>query len=344
MSSQLNHWLIVAAVLVGSFFVGLIADVAITRGLQREAGRMFRGRRAIANTLKWLPEMWVVLLGIAVFRPFAFLPGHSETVINKVAIILATVSVTLFFARLVGSLIRAYLSLDSVTAPSGSIFANLARLVIWAIGLTFVLGALGVQIGPLVASLGVVGLAVSLGLQDTLANFFSGLQITISRQIQPGQYIRLASGEEGTIIDVTWRNTTLCAPSNDLVMVPNSVIARSLVTNYSAEDEEHTCVIPFTVVYGSDLDAVRQVAVRVAREVRDSSESTVLSFEPACRFRAMTAEGVSAVVTVRVQRYQERLPVISAVVEKLYAAFGEVDIQLAGCTTPPSSTSPQSRR
>lgn len=318
MSALLNHWIIAAVVLAASFLVGLFVDAAITRALLHDAGPARRGRRAVADALRWLPEVWAVLIGIGIFRPFAFLPDHTEYVIGKISVIVATIAVTLFFARLAGSLIRAYLSLDSVTAPSGSIFANLARLVIWAVGLTFVLGALGVEIGPLVASLGVVGLAVSLGLQDTLANFFSGLQITVSRQIQPGQYIRLASGEEGAIVDVTWRNTTVCAPSNDLVMVPNSVIARSLITNYTADDEEHTCTIPFTVAYGSNLDQVREIALRVAHEVRDSSDVTVPSFEPACRFKGMTAEGVSAIVTLRVKRYQDRLPVVSALVEKLY--------------------------
>jgi small-conductance mechanosensitive channel len=233
-------------------------------------------------------------------------------------------SVTLFFARLAGWLIRAYLSKDTVAAPSGSIFVNLTRLLIWAVGITFMLGVLGVQIGPLVASLGVVGLAVSLGLQDTLANFFSGLQITMSRQIQPGEYIRLSTtADEGTITDVTWRNTTMRAPSNDVIIVPNSVIARAQVTNYTAEDENHVASVPFSVAYGSDLEAVKRMALEVAREVRDEMPDTVKEYEPVCRFRAFGPDGISAVVTIRVDRYQDRMPIVSELVERLHTRLIE---------------------
>ncbi|NTW28119.1 MAG: mechanosensitive ion channel family protein [Coriobacteriia bacterium] len=328
MTSVLNHWLIAIAVLAGSFVVGLALDAACVALLRQGLGRGHRARLAIAKALRGQPEVWAVLIGEAVLQPFAFLSQNPQTWIGRTVVILATISVTLFLARLAGSLIRAYLSLDNVSAPSGSIFVNLARMVIWAIGLTFVLGALGVQIGPLVASLGVVGLAVSLGLQDTLANFFSGLQITLSRQIQPGEYIRLNTGEEGTVTDVTWRNTTIRSPGDDLLMVPNSVIARALITNFTAENEEHTTAIPFTVAYGSDLDRVRVIAVQVARDVRDSAPGAIRSFEPTCRFRAMGADGsISAVVTIRVERYQERLPVVSEVVERLHKALGEAEIK-----------------
>jgi len=271
--------------------------------------------------------VWAVLVGVAVFKPFAFLSASTALTLNRVLVVVGVLSVTIFFARLAGSLIRAYLSQDTVDAPSGTIFVNLARLVIWAVGFTFVLGALGVQIGPLVASLGVVGIAVSLGLQDTLANFFSGLQITLSRQILPGQYIRLSTLQEGSVVDVTWRNTTLLGPGHDLIIIPNSVIATTLITNFTADDEEHVEAVPFSVVFGSDLDAVRRTALDVARAVRDSHDEAVDDFEPACRFRAFGPEGVSAVVTIRVTRFEDRLDVVSDLIERLHRELAEQGIE-----------------
>ena len=240
---------------------------------------------------------------------------------------ITVLSVTIFLARLAGQLIRAYLAKESVNAPSGTIFVNLARLVIWAVGLTFMLGALGVQIGPLVASLGVAGIAISLGLQDTLANFFAGLQITLSRQIQPGQYIRLSTAQEGLVTDVTWRNTTLLAPGNDIVIIPNSVIATSMVTNFTAADEEHVEAVPFAVTFGSDLDEVKRVAVKVASDVRDRHAGAVKDFEPVCIFRAFGPEGISAAVTIRVERFQDRLPIVSDLVEQLHHELAETGVR-----------------
>lgn len=323
MSASVREWLIALGIVVGAFAAGFAVDAIVVGILSHDAGPAQRVRGAIARAMRWQPEIWAVLLAMAVLRPFDSIASRQLAWIDRLTVVLAVLSVTLFIARLSGWLIRAYLSKDTVDAPSGSIFVNLTRLLIWAIGVTFMLGALQVQIGPLIASLGVIGLAVSLGLQDTLANFFSGLQITMSRQILPGQYIRLSTAEEGTVVDVTWRNTTLRAPSNDLVIVPNSVIARAQIINFTADDEAHTAAVPFTVKYGSDLDMVNRTAVAVAREVRDEMDSAVKDFEPTCRFRAFGPEGISAAVTIRVERYQERLPVISALVVRLHSRLAE---------------------
>jgi small-conductance mechanosensitive channel len=322
-SAQAGSWLYTLLVIGGSIAVGIAVDLLVAGLLRHDAGPARRIRTAFAKTLRGQFEVWAVLIGLAVFKPLDHVSWSDQQLVARIVIIVAVVSVTLFLARLAGSLIHAYLSQDSVTAPSGTIFVNLARLVIWVIGLTFVLGALGVQIGPLVASLGVVGIAVSLGLQDTLANFFSGLQITLSRQILPGQYIRLSTLQEGTVVDVTWRNTTLLGPGNDLIIIPNSVIATTLITNFTAEDEEHVEAIPFTVSFGSDLDEVMRIALGVARSVRDAHIEAVDEFEPACRFRGFGPEGVSAVVTIRVARFQDRLDVVSDLIRRLHDELAE---------------------
>ncbi|MGB1839690.1 MAG: mechanosensitive ion channel family protein [Longimicrobiales bacterium] len=76
-----------------------------------------------------------------------------------------------------------------------------ARLVI--------LQNLGIDITPLITALGIGGLAVALALQDTLGNLFAGVQIILSRQVRPRDYVQLSSGEEGWVTDVGARNTTI---------------------------------------------------------------------------------------------------------------------------------------
>jgi small-conductance mechanosensitive channel len=329
MGDGLGDWVYVAVVVGGSLLVGLALDIVVVGILRLNAGPGRRGRVAVAKALRGQFEVWAILLGLAVFKPLAFLTADQLEWSGRILLIVAILSITIFLARLAGSLIRAFLAQESVTAPSGTIFVNLARLVIWAVGITFILGALGVEIGPLMASLGVAGLAVSLGLQDTLANFFAGLQVTLSRQIQPGQFIRLSTLQEGLVTDVTWRNTTLLAPSNDLLVIPNTVIATTLVTNFTADDEEHVEAVPFTVTYGSDLDEVKRIAVAVACAVRDAHEDAIDEFEPACTFKAFGPDGIAATVTIRVKRFQDRLPIVSDLVERLHhelAKSGDVEL------------------
>ena len=341
MSETVRSWLIAFSVISGALLVGGAIDAVLAGMLGRDPGSVHRVRGSIARAIRWQPEIWSVLLAIAVFRPFDFIHSGRLLWIDRLTVALAVLSVTLFVARFVGWMIRAYLSKDTVAAPNGSIFVNLARMMIWAVGVTFMLGALGVQIGPLVASLGVVGLAVSLGLQDTLANFFSGLQITTSRQIQPGQYIKLSTAEEGTVIDVTWRNTTLRAPSNDLVIVPNSVIARAQITNFTADNEEHALTVTFNVAYGSDLEAVKRVALEVAREVVDSCDDAIGDVEPTVRFRGFGADGVTVAVTLRVVRYQARVPIASELVERLHERLTAEGIAFSATETPAPTPPPR---
>ncbi len=326
MSELFGEWFYAIVVIIGALLIGLILDGVLVWMLRHEAGSGQNVRRSIAGALRGQPEVWAVLIALWVTSPFDFLGPDAVATVNKAISALAVLSITVFAARLAGWLIRVYLGQDSVTAPSGTIFVNLARLLIWAIGITVTLGVLGVKVGPLMASLGVVGLAVSLGLQDTLANFFSGLQITLSRQVQPGDYVRLGTGEEGTAYDVTWRNTTLNSPSGDQIIVPNSLIAKALMVNYSASDEEHTAVVPFTVSYGSDLALAKSVAEKVAVEVRDSQPNAIADFEPACRFTVFQPQGVQGSVTIRVVRYQDRLPVVDAVVTALHSELAAAGV------------------
>ncbi len=327
MSELFGEWFYAIAVILGALFFGVILDAILVWTLRHEAGSGHNIRRSMAGALRGQPEVWTALVALWIISPFEFLGPEAVANVNKAVSVLAVLSITLFAARLAGWMIRVYLGQDSVTAPSGTIFVNLARLVIWAFGVTITLGVLGVQIGPLMASLGVVGLAVSLGLQDTLANFFSGLQITLSRQIQPGDYVRLGTGEEGTAYDVTWRNTTLNSVSGDQIIVPNSLIAKELMVNYSAADEEHTAVVSFTVAYGSDLVLAKSIAQKVATDVRDSQPNAIADFEPTCRFTVFQPQGVEGWVTIRVVRYQDRLPIVDAVVTALHSEFAAEGIR-----------------
>ena len=338
MGSGLGDWFNAFLVVAGSLLVGLLIDAFLVRGLLSKAGPTHRTRRSFGLALRGQTPVWTVLLGVAVLDPFDFLRRADGVWLDRILIVLAVLSVTVFLARLAGWLIRIYVEQETVSAPGGTIFVNLARLIIWAVGLTFVLGALGVEIGPLLASLGVLGLAVSLGLQDTLSNFFSGLQMTLSRQIQPNDYIRLSTGEEGTVHDVTWRNTTVRSPVGDRVIVPNAVIGKALITNFSAFDQAHTSVIQFSVAYGSDLERIKDLAAGIAREVRDRNENAVDDFEPVCRFTALRADGVSGTVSIRVERFPDRLPVNDDLVTTLHTRLVAEGVAFGASALPASPT------
>ena len=110
-------------------------------------------------------------------------------------------------------------------------------------------------------------LAVALALQDTLGNLFAGLQIVASKQIRPGDYLLLDTTQEGTVVDIAWRTTTLRTQSDNMVIVPNAKLAQAIVTNYRLPAEPLSVLIEFGVSYEADLSRVEALAAEVATEV-----------------------------------------------------------------------------
>lgn len=134
------------------------------------------------------------------------------------------------------------------------------RAVMTVLGALTVLTYLGVQVVPLLATLGVGGLAVALALRDTLENFFAGLHIMADRPMAEGDTILIhETGDTGVVLKVGWRSTRIRNADNNVLVVPNLKLASGIVTNLSAHDAAVFVRILVGVSYGSDADRVRQV-------------------------------------------------------------------------------------
>jgi small-conductance mechanosensitive channel len=139
---------------------------------------------------------------------------------------------------------------------------------------------LGISITPMVAGLGLGGLAVALALQPTLSNFFAGTQIVLDHVVRVGDYIELDSGVKGYVTDIGWRSTRIRTAFNNMVIVPNSRLADSVITNYYGPSMELAVLVEAGVSYSSDLVQVEGVAREVAKEVIDELDEAVKTFEP----------------------------------------------------------------
>jgi small-conductance mechanosensitive channel len=127
--------------------------------------------------------------------------------------------------------------------------------------------------------LGVGGLAVALALQDTLSNLFGGFYMAVARQVQVGDYIKLNTGEEGYVADISWRSTTMRALAYNLIIVPNAKLAQAIITNYSLPEKRLGTSIVVTVGYECDPDAVEAMLLDVINQA--SREVPGMLSEPA---------------------------------------------------------------
>jgi len=158
------------------------------------------------------------------------------------------------------------------------------QILIYAIGLLLLLDYLGIPISPLIASLGIGGLAVALALQPTLSNFFAGTQVVSDRVARIGDFIEIDEKTRGYVTDIGWRSTRIRTPYNNIVIIPNSILASSQVSNYNMPNTAVAVRVDCGVSYSSNLSRVRELALEVASEIVESRDEAVKTFEPAFGF------------------------------------------------------------
>ncbi len=319
-----------AAIRIATFtIIGFTADFIVYRiWISRVKTTKHQITGAVARFVYWLPTLAALLIGIRLTVPGLELAPEAVKFIATASQVTAILVVTAKGALLAGRLVRITTARESTPLPSSSLFVNLARGTVWVIGLLVLLGALRVSIAPLVTALGVGGLAIGLALQPTLENLFGGIQVLMSHQVEPGDFIRLESGEEGWVRDITWRNTTIQMLSNDLVIAPNALIAKSRVMNFTSLDEQHSVVVPVSVAYGTDLEHIESVTHAVAVAAQHEIDGAVRDWDPPIRFYEFGESAVKLRVILRVDRYDVRFAVLSEFIKRLYAAYGDAGIAI----------------
>jgi small-conductance mechanosensitive channel len=125
-------------------------------------------------------------------------PGQPAAGIARDVLLAALIlSGSVVVARIAGGLVVAYTSRVE-NLPSSSLFGTTTRVVM-VLGVLVLLRSLGIAVSPIVAGLGLGGLAVSLALQDPLSNILAGYQVIVSRQLAPGDFVSLGAEQQGYV-------------------------------------------------------------------------------------------------------------------------------------------------
>ncbi len=177
---------------------------------------------------------------------------------------------------------------------------KILSIFIYILALVVILDHLGVKVTALVASLGVASLAVALALQDTLANFFAGLYIVLDKPFKPKDLVKLESGEEGTVDEIGWRSTKIKLGTGNILIVPNSTLAKSRILNYNLPIKYTSFSVACGVSYDSDLDKVEKVTIKAAKEILKETKGGVQDFEPSVRFTAFGDNNILFTVSMKI--------------------------------------------
>ncbi len=202
--------------------------------------------------------------------------------------------------------------------------ANALQFFIVAIAGLMILGKLGLDIGPAVAGLGVIGIAVGFGAQSLVRDYLNGALILIENQYARGDVVRVA-GVSGTVEDFNLRRTTLRDLDGVVHTVPNGEIhVASNLTRVWARIN-----LDVTVVYGSDVDKVIEVVDNVGREMAGDPvwKRRVLEAPRVERVQALAENGVTLKILGTV-RAADQWAAAGDLRKRLLAAFKEHGIEM----------------
>lgn len=299
--------------LVESFFlvfIGIIAAVII-----HFIFKFLKERAELTETQ--IDDILVHSLGkplmmLAFFIPLYFAIGIAASVypelqwitdsrfLTSVYIIIATWIISVF----VDDLLRVYgiiLAKKTETEFDDRIIGilqSIGKYIIWFAGLLYVLSYLDINITPLIAGAGIVGIAIALAAQDVFSNVFGSAVIVTDRPFRVGDRVMI-DDITGDVVHIGPRSTRLLSLDRDVVTIPNNKIASSIVHNYSLPNPQIRIQIPVSVAYDSDLAQVTRVLEEICDDaVKNRSDVIIDDPKPTVLLTAMEASSLTFLVTV----------------------------------------------
>lgn len=253
----------------------------------------------------------------------------KESLSNKILVsakVIFIVGVLLFIDKLIRKILSHLQSSSPLLKTSGKLVKGSLRILVLSIGVLIILSTLGISITPIVASLGIGSLAVALALQPTLENFFSGMQIIADKPIRVGDYIELESGEQGFVEQIGWRSVWIKMLPNNIIIIPNSLLAKSKVINYYYPEKQLSVPVECSVHYDSDLEHVEQVSLEVAKEILQSHKWGISDYDTFVVFHTFDSSSINFTVMLRAQEYFNRFFIKSAYIKALHKRFKQEGI------------------
>ena len=275
----------------------------------------------------------IVVLGgyLALTLPLD-LSGGQQRLLNTIASLMGLILGIMAVASAVGNAFRWYAetvaprtetNLDERLLP---LFRRVASALIYTLGALLVLDHLVVSISPLIAGLGLGGLAVALALQPTLANLFAGTYVMTEGVVTPGDYIEMEGGITGYVVDVSWRSTRLRTWGNNLVVIPNSKFAETIITNLMAPTTAINVWLQCGISYDSDLHVVERVSREVMSEILEEDPNVVKEYGSYFGFDSFGDSNVNFWLFLQAKDRSATFLLRTSMMQKLHSRLGKEGI------------------
>ena len=331
------HAIYSSTMLVVAFLVAWVVRLVTGRLKRRLRKRTRTG--LVAQIVDDVEEpLFILLLLTGLYLALLGLPpvADKELALRRGFTVLSIILVVYTILRVQGHALTWYVRRVGRRSAQAKVLTTMLPMAKRTIGIVVLVMAalvimdqLGIAIAPLVAGLGIAGLAVALALQGTLTNFFAGINILTDGSIRVGDYVELEGGLAGYIDQIGWRTTRIRMLASNMIIIPNSKLADSITTNYNFPGEEMSVYITVGVAYSSDLDHVEQVTLEVANQVMLGTTGSVEGYQPSVWYTEFADSNINFWVILRAQGYMDMWLLKHNFIKALLRRYNQEGIEIS---------------
>ncbi|MFP4112587.1 MAG: mechanosensitive ion channel family protein [Candidatus Woesearchaeota archaeon] len=272
----------------------------------------------------------VMLFGLELaLRPFVTGNAVAES-IDKILVSIGILIGVAMINRVFGILVDAWadhfekISKLEVKHDLLPLVSKVVQVIVVLFGVVFIFSTWGIEVGPIVASLGVAGIILGLAVQDSLSNVFSGISLILDRAYKVGDIIVLSTGESGSVYDIGLRSTKIKSWDNEMLTVPNKLIANAVIKNIKQPDLAIKTTINFGVEYGSDPEKVKKIVAGAIDKLPKISK--IEGRETIVRFMGFGASSLDFVAMFWVDDLADKWETHQKVMSTIYSALNKAKI------------------
>ena len=319
-----QHYFIPSIITLISFLVLLLIRTVLRRYWKQWNKKNPHPFSPAALSLTRIPSVyWCLAIALHFGIELSDLPDHQAHQATK----LIHVTLVLSFFNALSQV--AVMACKNFLARSNGLLLGLVRGTFVIVGILIALSILGISIAPILTALGVGGLAVALAIKDTLENLFAGLYLLSEGALRVGDLIRLDSGQEGTILDIGWRTTRIKTSNNNALLIPNSKLSQSLVTNFNLPEHKLGITLPISVGIQSDLNKVEKVLLEIVKKSTEDVSGVISYPEPTVLFQGLQSDGnILFNLNFSINDVKNQVSAVSEVRKRIFKAILENQIPL----------------
>jgi small-conductance mechanosensitive channel len=269
--------------------------------------------------------VWTFLYPVAHF--FAWVDIHLEWV-NDTWVIGLIIGIAILCSQLVTYSIHSRWKIKKEFAKAPNMLIRISDILIYIIAIKMILLQLDMNITPLLTAFGVTSIAIGLAMQSSLSDFFAGLQLISDPMIQLGDFVEI-NDLQGTLVDITWRSTHIKTFANNIIVIPNATVLKSVVTNYNRP--EKACILFFSagISYRSSLEKAESIIRTIANQIQEALPKPCNEYSPTIRYKAFGDSNIDFTIGIKLSNYLDTFPVRHDLIKALKKQFDLEHIEIS---------------